>query len=86
MPKMKGIGAIKKLQAEFPPATVSKSPRRKRPDNKPVMLELPKETIRSLKMKAASEDKTLRAVVLEAIAAAGHPVDLNELGDMRKRD
>ena len=85
MPKMKGIGAIKKLQAEFPPATVSKSPRSKRPDNKPVLLELPKETIR-LKVQAPSEDKTLRAVVLEAIAAAGHPVDLSELGDMRKRD
>jgi hypothetical protein len=54
------------------------------PDRK-LTLSLPASVARQLKTRMASEDTTLRALVLEALAAAGYAVPAHEIRDRRRR-
>ena len=86
MPKMKALkkpAALETLKGQFPPATADKP--KAKSDQKGLMIQMPAETLTAIKVKAATEDSTVRAVVLEALAAAGHPVPEGELTDRRKR-
>jgi len=54
------------------------------PDRK-VTLTLPASVIRELKRRMATEDTTMRALVLVALARAGYGVAADELRDRRRR-
>jgi hypothetical protein len=45
---------------------------------------MPEDLLRALKVKAATEGLTVRALVLRALRDAGYPVELTELGDRRR--
>lgn len=50
-----------------------------------ITLSLPAPTIRALKTRVASEDTTMRALILEALAQAGYDVAAGEIRDRRRR-
>jgi hypothetical protein len=54
------------------------------PDRK-LTLNLPASVMRQLKIRLAAEETTLRALVLEALAAAGYAVPAGEIRDRRRR-
>jgi hypothetical protein len=54
------------------------------PDRK-LTLNLPASVVRQLKARLAAEETTLRALVLEALAAAGYTVPAAEIRDRRRR-
>jgi hypothetical protein len=49
-------------------------------------LSLPAGVVRQLKARTAREETTLRALVLEALAAAGYAVPSGEIRDRRRRE
>lgn len=55
------------------------------PDRK-LTLSLPVAVVRQLRARMAVEDTTLRALVLEALAAAGYAVPAAEIRDRRRRE
>jgi hypothetical protein len=54
------------------------------PDRK-LTLNLPASVVRQLKARLVAEETTLRALVLEALAAAGYAVPAHEIRDRRRR-
>ena len=54
------------------------------PDRK-VTLTLPAPVVRELKRRMATEDTTMRALVLEALAESGYHVATEDLRDRRRR-
>jgi hypothetical protein len=50
-----------------------------------LMLMVPAETLKALRVRAAEDGTTVRALVLEALSATGYPVPADELIDRRKR-
>lgn len=50
-----------------------------------VTLALPASVVRQLRARTASEDTTIRALVLDALARAGYRVDDDEIRDRRRR-
>lgn len=50
-----------------------------------ITLSLPAPVIRALKARMAAEDTTMRALILEALAAAGYDVATGEIRDRRRR-
>lgn len=50
-----------------------------------ITLSLPTPIIRALKTRVASEDTTMRALILEALAHAGYDVAAGEIRDRRRR-
>ena len=50
----------------------------------PLQLVLPADLVRDLKMKAAADQSTVRAIVLRALVREGFKVDPAELGDRRR--
>lgn len=67
------------LHVERPAAPLSPRGDRK------LTLSLPAAVIRALRARTVHEDTTLRALVLEALAAAGYPVPAAEIRDRRRR-
>ncbi len=62
---------------------------RTRPTGKGVgaglMLMVPRDTLKVLRMRAAETGTTVRALVLEALRKSGYPVQPDELVDRRRR-
>jgi hypothetical protein len=50
-----------------------------------LMLMVPAETLKTLRVRAAEDGTTVRALVLEALSKAGYPVSADEVIDRRKR-
>ena len=67
-----------KKRAAKPKASTSKGV------GKGLMLMVPPETLQSLKVTAAENDTTVRALVLEALRDSGYAVPADELVDRRK--
>ena len=51
-----------------------------------LMLMVPVETLKMLRVKAATKETTVRALVLESLRKSGYPVPSDELVDRRRRD
>lgn len=74
-------------------ARASRSPVTKTPRGEPkskgsgtsLMLMVPPETLRALRVRAAETGTTVRALVLEALLKAGYEVPADELIDRRRR-
>ena len=77
------MSKLKKLAKDLPPAQVVASTKPKG-ENITVSTVLPKDIIKQMKVKAAQEDKTIRVIILEALAKDGFTVDSAELVDKRK--
>ena len=73
---------LKSLKKELPPATAEKA--KPKGDNITVGTVIPKDVMRQLKIRAAEEDKTIRAIFLESLVKNGFTVDPSELVDKRK--
>jgi hypothetical protein len=69
------------LRQSLPPAVVRP---RGGGDGVPLQVVMPEDLLRALKVKAATEGLTVRALVLRALRDAGYPVELTELGDRRR--
>lgn len=81
--KLQGLKRIDAIKANLPPAT---APRRTtKGEGQGLMLMAPAETLRALKMRAAEQGTTARALVLEALRQAGYPVPSDELTDRRRK-
>jgi hypothetical protein len=50
-----------------------------------LMVQVPTDTLRALRMKAAADGSTVRALVLKALHAAGYPVPQDEVVDRRRK-
>ncbi len=50
----------------------------------PLQLVMPPALVRELKIRAATDQTTVRALVLRALRDAGYAVELTELGDRRR--
>ncbi len=50
-----------------------------------LMVTVPPETLRALKVKAVERSSTVRALVLRALRRAGYPVPEEELQDRRRK-
>lgn len=50
-----------------------------------LMLMVPVETLKTLRTKAAEKSTTVRALVLEALRAAGYAVPVDQVTDRRRR-
>ena len=83
MAKMKPLGAIDALKQSLPPSTATKVSRGKG-TGRGLMIQAPPETVAALKKAAGARDTTVRALVLEALAAAGYPVPDAETRDRRR--
>jgi len=70
-----------------PPKAAGAKPRRS--DQKGagtgLMIMVPQETLQALRVKAAQEGSTVRALVLEALRAAKFPVPAAEMKDRRRK-
>jgi len=77
------MSKLKKLAKDLPPAQVVASTKPKG-ENITISTVLPKDIIKQMKVKAAQEDKTIRVIILEALAKDGFTVDPAELVDKRK--
>lgn len=50
-----------------------------------LMIQVPAQTMMALKLRAAAESTTTRALVLDALKAVGYPVATGEVTDRRRR-
>ena len=75
-----------------PPATAPRKKKASKPSNdaggsrgpgQQLMLMVPEDTAKALKVKAAEKDLTVRALVLKALKDAGYPVPKEEIADRR---
>jgi hypothetical protein len=80
-PKLKGLNTIDDLKAAPPHATRA----RRKGEGKGLMLMAPAETVKALRMRAAEEGTTVRALVLEALRNSGYSVPLDDIVDRRRR-
>lgn len=55
------------------------------PDRK-VTVSLPETIVRQLRARVAMEETTMRALILQALAASGYDVPADEIRDRRRRD
>ena len=76
------MSKLKKLSKDLPPAQVTTA--KPKGENITISTVLPKDIIKQMKVKAAQEDKTIRVIILEALAQTGFTVDPAELVDKRK--
>jgi hypothetical protein len=76
------VSKLKKLAKDLPPAQVTTA--KPKGENITISTVLPKAIIKQMKVKAAQEDKTIRVIILEALAQTGFTVDPAELVDKRK--
>jgi hypothetical protein len=89
-PKLKSIQAtagqkaIRDLKKGLPPAVVSRS--RGHGHGCSLMVVCHEETRQALKVRAAKEETTVRALILQALADAGYPVPDDGFIDRRRRD
>jgi hypothetical protein len=68
-----------------PPALTSRTPSIRKGTGTGLMLMVPVETLRLLRMRAAETGTTVRALVLDALRKSGYPVPPDELVDRRRR-
>lgn len=61
------------------------SPARPVETDRKITLSLPAPVVQALKARMASEDTTMRALILEALATAGYDVATDEIRDRRRR-
>jgi|SanBayMetagenome_1026888.scaffolds.fasta_scaffold60606_1 hypothetical protein len=83
--KLPGVALVApraKTLRESLPAAVGE--RRGGGEGAPLQLVLPAELVRDLKVKAAAEQTTVRAIVLRALVREGFKIDPAELGDRRR--
>jgi hypothetical protein len=82
MSKLKGLKSASALKRTLPPATVGRNTGRG--PGTGLTIVVPDQTRKALKVAAAEQGTTVRALVLEALAAAGYEVPEGELGDRRR--
>ena len=75
---------LKSLKKELPPATAEKPKDQGRGNNITVGTVIPRDVMRQLRIRAAEEDKTIRAIFLESLVKNGFTVDPSEMVDKRK--
>lgn len=73
-------GQVGRLRASLPSSTNAPVKR----SGAPLQINIPTELMRELKIKAATDDTTLRHIILQALQAAGYGVDDEELKDRRR--
>ena len=79
--KQKGAERPKTMKARLPPPAAK---RNGKGEGQGLMFMAPRETLRALKIRAAEQGTTTRALVLEALRKAGYPVPTDELTDRRR--
>ena len=83
--KLQGLKKLDAMKAALPPATAAKPTTTKgKGSGTGLMLQVPTETLRALRLKAAEDGSTVRALVLEALRKGGYPVPADELVDRRR--
>lgn len=82
-PKLKARGGKLLLKATSPAKRLAKS--HGKGDGVGLMVMVPSETMKELRIKAASTETTVRALVLDAIDKAGYNVPAGDLIDRRRR-
>lgn len=80
--KLQGLRKLNELKASLPAATARRTAKG---EGKGLMLMVPAETLQALRVKAAEDGSTVRAIVLDALRAAGFPVPPAELVDRRRK-
>ena len=75
----KRLDAVKAVLPSTPPQRTSKGA------GTALMLMVPVETLKTLRTKAAEKSTTVRALVLEALRAAGYAVPVDQVTDRRRR-
>lgn len=65
------------LSSASPPSSVGA--------DRKITLSLPTQVVRALKTRMVAEDTTMRALILEALAATGYDVAADEIRDRRRR-
>jgi hypothetical protein len=81
--KLPGLRKLDELKAALPPATARRG--NSKGEGSGLMLMVPQETLKALRVRAAENGSTVRAVVLEALRKAGLPVPADELVDRRRK-
>lgn len=82
--KFQGLRKLEALKASLPPATAPKRATAKGTGTG-LMLMVPTETLQALRVRAAEDGTTARALVLEALKKSGYPVPADELIDRRRK-
>jgi len=80
---LKRATALDSLKRSLPPATSTR--RNGKGSGSGLMVTVPPETQQALRVRAAQEGTTVRALVLEALRKDGYPVPPAELVDRRRR-
>lgn len=78
------VSPLEALRDSLPAAVAEPTTKAPRGRGAPLQLMVPEETMRALKHAAVDAETTVRALVLEAVRAAGYPVPDSELGDRRR--
>lgn len=85
---MKKLKTMKALMSAAAPATAEAvaRPAAHQGDiaQQQLVVQLPSETVKALKVQALDRNLTVRAVLLEALEAAGYPVPAGQAVDFRK--
>jgi hypothetical protein len=83
--KLQGIKRLDAMKAALPPATAGKPARNNtKGTGTGLMIQVPTETLKALRTRAAENGTTVRALVLEALRKGGYPVPADELVDRRR--
>lgn len=80
---LKRATALDKLKRSLPPATSAKNSGKGAGSG--LMVTVPAETQQALRVRAAQDGTTVRALVLEALRKDGYPVPPAELVDRRRK-
>jgi hypothetical protein len=80
--KLQGLRRLQDLKASLPAATARRTDKG---EGKGLMVMVPPETMQALRVKAAEDGSTVRAVVLESLRKSGFPVPPSELIDRRRK-
>jgi hypothetical protein len=78
------VSPLEAFRDSLPAAVAEPTIKAPRGRGVPLQLMVPDGTMRALKHAAVDAETTVRALVLEAIHAAGYPVPDSELGDRRR--
>lgn len=81
--KLPGLQRLNNIKAGLPPATAGRGS--SKGEGTGLMLMVPLETMRALRVRAAESGTTVRAVVLEVLRKGGIPVPSDELVDRRRK-
>jgi hypothetical protein len=80
--KLQGLRKLAALKAGLPSGTARRTDKG---EGKGLMLMVPPETMQALRVKAAEDGSTVRAIVLESLRKSGFPVPPAELVDRRRK-